>query len=84
MRYRADALEEELLEFGATLAPEHRAAVSELNDVLSDARRHRGYHLAQGDVIVFDNWKTLHGRSALMHGSQRHLRRVKTFESLDD
>ncbi len=78
IRYRADAVEMAARADGHELGERHRSAFAALTALTADESLQRTFALAPGDVLLVDNRRMLHGRSAIQEGAQRLLRRVKT------
>lgn len=79
IRYRADALG-----VGLALRPEplerrHRTALGALEETLGDSSLATRHSLVPGEVLLLDNRRTLHGRTAIRPGAPRHLRRLKAY-----
>uniref|UniRef100_A0A803XWL5 Gamma-butyrobetaine hydroxylase 1 n=1 Tax=Meleagris gallopavo TaxID=9103 RepID=A0A803XWL5_MELGA len=51
------------------------AALKEFNDLLNSTEHKFTFKLKPGDIVTFDNWRVLHGRSSYQSGSEvtRHL-----------
>ncbi len=77
IRYRADAVARGELAAARRLAPRHRGALEALERALGDPRLPARHALRPGDVLLLDNRRTLHGRTAIRPGARRVLRRVK-------
>ncbi len=77
VRYRLDAIIGALREEGLVLSPRHGAALNALDAVLGDPALQATHALRPGDVLIVDNRRTLHGRTAIGEDAQRLLRRVK-------
>ena len=77
VRYRADALARAELAAAVRLAPPQRAALEALEAILADPELPARYALRPGDVLLIDNRRALHGRTAIREGARRVLRRVK-------
>jgi alpha-ketoglutarate-dependent taurine dioxygenase len=82
IRYRPDQLQRELRDYDVRLVPRHRDALAALDQILHDQAHHTVVHLEPGDVVLIDNWQTIHGRTALSTESQRLILRVKTRGSI--
>jgi gamma-butyrobetaine dioxygenase len=63
------------LQFGARQAAPFYAAYRRFAALLRDPRFHLQLHLGDGDLVVFDNQRTLHGRTAF--SSARHPRHLR-------
>jgi len=77
VRYRLDAIIGALREEGIVLSPRHGAALSAFEEVLGDPALQATHALRPGDVLIVDNRRMLHGRTAIGEDAQRLLRRVK-------
>ena len=79
IRYRRDALELGERACGEALPARARTALDALEAVLAEEEHQLAFGLRPGDVLVVDNRRALHGRTAFARGADRHLRRLKTF-----
>ncbi len=77
VRYRSDAVAMALRETGTQLSSRHRLALLALEDALADESQHDAFMLRPGDVLLLDNRRVLHGRTAIADGAARVLRRLK-------
>lgn len=75
--YRADALELGAAADPDALSERHRSALDALREVVVDGGLGESFALAPGDVLVIDNARVLHGRTAIAPGARRVLRRLK-------
>ncbi len=50
-----------------------RLVEARIDGAASEAEAH---HWRQGDILIIDNWRVLHGRSPSDHGSGRRLARI--------
>ena len=81
VRYRSDAVAMALRDSGIELGARHRAALLALEDALADSAIHAAFTLRPGDVLLLDNHRVLHGRTAIAPGARRVLRRLKVIAS---
>jgi hypothetical protein len=81
IRYRRDALAMGLAV--EPIEPAHQRALDALEEVVGDARLQASCMLEPGDVLVLDNRRVLHGRTAIRPGAERLLRRLKVFRDGD-
>lgn len=56
--------------------PACRESYEILREALLDERNGVKFKPQKGDIIVFDNWRVLHARDAVLGNNQRHHRRV--------
>ena len=76
MRYYRTQLDEDVAA-GAPLAPRHRMAVDELDAVLADLAPRCQFRLEAGEMILINNIRALHGRTALEDDSARLMYRFR-------
>lgn len=81
IRYRRDALDRGIALEGIDEGP--RRALEALDDVLADESLQVAFTLEPGEVLVLDNRRVLHGRTAIRPGAERVLRRLKVFRDGD-
>ena len=79
IRYRGDVLEIGERASGRPMRDEARQALMELERVLRDESRCLSGALRPGDVLFVDNRHALHGRTEIIAGAERHLRRLKIY-----
>ncbi len=79
VRYRDDIITKAGETASIALDARHRAALDQLQAVLDDVRLHAVLVLRPGDVLITDNHRVLHGRTAIAPGARRVMRRVKAF-----
>lgn len=77
VRYRLDSIVRTLRESGLVLAARHGAALNALEEVLGDPALQTTHALRPGEVLIVDNRRMLHGRTAIDEGAPRLLRRIK-------
>ena len=77
VRYARDYIERGHCHPGAVpLSAEQRAAFDVLDDLLADPSLHRVHRLENGQLMLFDNHRYLHGRSSFTDGEAGHRRLV--------
>lgn len=79
IRYRREFLAAGLRHKPRSLSTRHHAALVALNTILAAESLHLSYSLARGDVLIVDNHRVLHGRTAIHSHALRRLRRLKIF-----
>jgi hypothetical protein len=79
VRYRRDALELGERLSREPMPPRSRAALELLDEALDDRSLVLTRALRPGDVLLVDNRRALHGRTAIADGADRRLRRLKLF-----
>lgn len=77
IRYRAEALEAGLASPRAEISPSrrHRDALRRIVETIESGGVQRHTRLAAGDLLVLDNARVMHGRTAISAGVRRHLKR---------
>jgi alpha-ketoglutarate-dependent taurine dioxygenase len=79
VRYRNDIITQTATAASIVLDDRHRAGLDRFEAVLADGALHATCALRPGDVLIADNRRVLHGRSAIEDGAHRVMRRVKAF-----
>lgn len=77
-RFRHEALQAGLESPAAEVAPSpaHRQALADFTDAVLSPGMQRRVRLAAGDVLMADNGRVMHGRTAISPGVRRHLKRT--------
>lgn len=68
---------ERSLELGASLSEQQMKALSALDSAIINLSEMRSFRLEQGETLIINNHKVLHGRTALADGSQRLMMRYR-------
>ena len=76
MRYRRDTLEAGLRNSGLKLSTALTEALAAVEKAIHKNKQLSRFYLEDGDVLVIDNLRVLHGRTAFTD-RQRHLLRVR-------
>lgn len=79
VRYRDDIIAKAGDAASIELDGRHRAGLDAFEATLGDVALHAVHALRPGEVLVVDNRRMLHGRTAITSGARRVVRRVKAF-----
>lgn len=79
VRYRGDLITEAGRAASIAVDGRHRAALDRFDATLGDVALHAVLALRPSDVLLVDNHRMLHGRTAISPGTHRLMRRVKAF-----
>jgi alpha-ketoglutarate-dependent taurine dioxygenase len=79
VRYRDDIIAKAGEAVSIALSARHSAALHTFEAALGDVSLHAVRALRPGDVLIVDNRRMLHGRTAITTGGHRVMRRIKAF-----
>lgn len=81
VRFRHDALVAGFQRHPDVAGAAHRAAVDAFTTMATDPALTATFQLAPGDMVLLDNTRVMHGRTAITGTAERRLKRIKLFGS---